>query len=209
MDSGDSCRRREGTSRGSHGFLVGAEFWPPTLRPARVFRGGRKSVAAQEETPAASPLLEDLRRRLVRAFQRAVPRGRSRRSREAAAAREERSRARVESALAGLRAELVSALAVGSPAASRSFPGAHPRTWEAQGSFSQGEGEAGTLGELGIGYGSSPMVLVLLPPQQPPGGKGSCRTRGADWLLRAEYTSDTPKTPETTPPKLVQYFSTM
>ncbi|XP_003125560.1 alanine and arginine-rich domain-containing protein [Sus scrofa] len=107
MDSGDSCRRREGTSRGSHGFLVGAEFWPPTLRPARVFRGGRKSVAAQEETPAASPLLEDLRRRLVRAFQRAVPRGRSRRSREAAAAREERSRARVESALAGLRAELL------------------------------------------------------------------------------------------------------
>lgn len=166
-------------------------------------------MAAQEEAPAASPLLEDLRRRLVRAFQRAVPRGRSRRSREAAAAREERSRARVESALAGLRAELVRALAVGSPAASRSFPGAHPRTWEAQGSFSQGEGEAGTLGELGTGYGSSPRVLVLLPPQQPPGGKGSCRTRGADWLLRAEYTSDTPKTPETTPPKLVQYFSTM
>uniref|UniRef100_A0A8C3WIC4 Alanine and arginine rich domain containing protein n=1 Tax=Catagonus wagneri TaxID=51154 RepID=A0A8C3WIC4_9CETA len=107
MASGDSCRHRERTSRGSHGLLFGAELWPSALRPARGFPGGRKSVASQEQPPAASPLLEDLRRRLVRAFQRAVPRGGSRRSREAAAAQEERSRARVESALAGLRAELL------------------------------------------------------------------------------------------------------
>ncbi|KAM9050153.1 alanine- and arginine-rich domain-containing protein [Megaptera novaeangliae] len=110
MSLGGSSRRREGTSRGPHGILVGAGLRPSTLPPSRGFPGGGESVAGPEEAPAASPLLEDLRRRLARAFQRAVPRGGSRRSREeeaAEAAREEQSRARVESALAGLRAELL------------------------------------------------------------------------------------------------------
>ncbi|XP_072805735.1 alanine and arginine-rich domain-containing protein [Vicugna pacos] len=121
MGLGDSRRRREGTSWGPHSILARAGLWPSTLRPARGYAEGSKSAAAPEEAPdaaaaaaaaaAAGPLLEDLRRRLARAFQRAVPRGGSRRSREeaaaAAAAREEQSRARVESALAGLRAELL------------------------------------------------------------------------------------------------------
>ncbi|XP_024597050.1 alanine and arginine-rich domain-containing protein [Neophocaena asiaeorientalis asiaeorientalis] len=105
MSLGDSSRRREGTSRGPHGILVGAGLRPSTLPPSRGFPGGGESVAGPEEAPAASPLLEDLRRRL-----RAAPRGVSRRSREeeaAEAAREEQSRARVESALARLRAELL------------------------------------------------------------------------------------------------------
>uniref|UniRef100_A0A671EQT3 Alanine and arginine rich domain containing protein n=2 Tax=Rhinolophus ferrumequinum TaxID=59479 RepID=A0A671EQT3_RHIFE len=50
--------------------------------------------------------LEDLRRRLVRAFQGAVPRGASRRP-PAAAAGEEQSPASVQSIVAGLRAELL------------------------------------------------------------------------------------------------------
>ena len=62
----------------------------------------------------SSPRVDELKRRLVRAFQRAVLRGSSRRLREEAAAREAQSRARVESALAGLRAELVSVPALGS-----------------------------------------------------------------------------------------------
>ncbi|XP_057591747.1 alanine and arginine-rich domain-containing protein [Hippopotamus amphibius kiboko] len=107
MFLGDSSRRREGTSRGPHDVLVGAGLWPSTLRPSGGFPAGGKSVAGREEASASSALLEDLRRRLVRAFQRAVPRGGSRRSREEAAAREEQSRARVESALAGLRTELL------------------------------------------------------------------------------------------------------
>ncbi|XP_031295819.2 alanine and arginine-rich domain-containing protein [Camelus dromedarius] len=114
MGLGDSRRRREGTSWGPHSILARAGLWPSTLRPARGYPGGSQGAAAPKEAPAAAaaagPLLEDLRRRLVRAFQRAVPRGGLRRSREeaaAAAAREEQSRARVESALAGLRAELL------------------------------------------------------------------------------------------------------
>ncbi|XP_068382357.1 alanine and arginine-rich domain-containing protein [Eschrichtius robustus] len=107
MSLGGSSRRREGTSRGPHGILVGAGLRPSTLPPSRGFPGGGESAPGPEEAPAASPLLEDLRRRLARAFQRAVPRGGSRRSREEEAAREEQSRARVESALAGLRAELL------------------------------------------------------------------------------------------------------
>ncbi|XP_004431200.1 PREDICTED: alanine and arginine-rich domain-containing protein [Ceratotherium simum simum] len=106
MGPGDSRRRRQRPSRGSHGVPGRAGLWPPAPRPARGFPGGSRSVHVQEEAPAASPLLENLRRRLVSAFHRAVPRGGSRRSREAAA-REERSRARVESALGRLRAELV------------------------------------------------------------------------------------------------------
>ncbi|XP_003408323.1 alanine and arginine-rich domain-containing protein [Loxodonta africana] len=67
---------------------------------------------AQDDVPTTSRLLEDIRRRLLRAFQRAVPRAGSRRAREAAeaaaeAASEERGWARVEGALAGLRAELL------------------------------------------------------------------------------------------------------
>ncbi|XP_049709814.1 alanine and arginine-rich domain-containing protein isoform X1 [Elephas maximus indicus] len=67
---------------------------------------------AQDDVPTTSRLLEDIRRRLLRAFQRAVPRAGSRRAREAAeaaaeAASEERGWARVEGALAGLRAELI------------------------------------------------------------------------------------------------------
>ncbi|XP_007945061.1 alanine and arginine-rich domain-containing protein [Orycteropus afer afer] len=68
------------------------------------------STDAQDEAPAPSRLLEDLRQRLVRAFHRAVPRAGSRRApeeAEAAAAREEHGQARVESALEGLRAELL------------------------------------------------------------------------------------------------------
>ncbi|KAM9198176.1 alanine- and arginine-rich domain-containing protein [Dugong dugon] len=67
---------------------------------------------AQDEMPTTSGLLEDIRRRLLRAFQRAVPRAGSRRAREEAEAAaeagpEELCSARVEGALAALRAELL------------------------------------------------------------------------------------------------------
>ncbi|XP_075406659.1 alanine- and arginine-rich domain-containing protein [Tenrec ecaudatus] len=67
---------------------------------------------AQEEGPGSRRLLEDVRRRLARVFLRVGPRADSRRTRVAAAAaaaaeREDRARARVEGALAALRAELV------------------------------------------------------------------------------------------------------
>ena len=146
-------------------------------------------MAGPEEAPAASLLLEDLRRRLARAFQRAVPRGGSRRSREeeaAEAAREEQSRARVESALVGLRAELVSALAAGSrgprPRAahvphrglgrpSTAFP--RERVWPC------------SVGEVGTSSRSSPTAPMLLPPRQHPGGKrgrGGVRQDPRCWL---------------------------
>ncbi|KAK2497961.1 hypothetical protein MC885_016130 [Smutsia gigantea] len=110
MGSGQSCRRREGTSWGSPGVSVRRGPWLPAPRPAREVPGGSKSADAQAEAPATSQRLEDLRRRLLRAFQRREPRGGSRRSQveaAAAAAREQESWARVESALAGLRAELL------------------------------------------------------------------------------------------------------
>ncbi|XP_005316423.3 alanine- and arginine-rich domain-containing protein [Ictidomys tridecemlineatus] len=90
----------------------------PMESPAELDCGPQPLVsgAVQEESPAANPLLEDLRRRLMRALQRTVARWGSRRAREAAAAAEaaaeaaaleEQSRARVESALGRLRAELL------------------------------------------------------------------------------------------------------
>ncbi|KAM9626812.1 alanine- and arginine-rich domain-containing protein [Trichechus inunguis] len=80
--------------------------------PTRGFRRDSVDADAQDEMPTTSRLLEDIRRRLLRAFQRAVPRAGSRRAREeaeaAAEARpEELSSARVEGALAALRAELL------------------------------------------------------------------------------------------------------
>uniref|UniRef100_A0A8C6D7B9 Alanine and arginine rich domain containing protein n=1 Tax=Moschus moschiferus TaxID=68415 RepID=A0A8C6D7B9_MOSMO len=102
----DSGRRREGTSRGPHSILHAAGLRSPP-RPSRGFLEGGRGVDSPEEAQAAGPRLEELKRRLVRAFQRAVLRGSSRRLREEAAAREAQSRARVESALAGLRAELL------------------------------------------------------------------------------------------------------
>ncbi|XP_037658534.1 alanine and arginine-rich domain-containing protein [Choloepus didactylus] len=97
-----------------------AELWSPASSPADGFPVGGMSTNVHQEGPAHSRLLEDIRRRLVRAFQRVAPREGSRRAREAAAtaataaaaaaaaeAQEEQGRARVESALAGLRAELL------------------------------------------------------------------------------------------------------
>ncbi|XP_011912790.1 PREDICTED: alanine and arginine-rich domain-containing protein [Cercocebus atys] len=109
MGPGDFRRFRQRISQGLQGLPGRAELWFPP-RPACGFPGDGRSTDVQEEALAASPLLEDLRRRLTRAFQWAVQRGTSRREREAAAAaaaREEQSWARLEATLAGLRAELV------------------------------------------------------------------------------------------------------
>lgn len=92
MGLGDLARSREGMPRGPHAVAVRVGLWP----------------SAPGQVPAARTRLEDLRRRLVRAFQGAVPRGASRRP-PAAAAGEEQSPASVQSIVAGLRAELVSA----------------------------------------------------------------------------------------------------
>uniref|UniRef100_A0A2K5W2H4 Alanine and arginine rich domain containing protein n=1 Tax=Macaca fascicularis TaxID=9541 RepID=A0A2K5W2H4_MACFA len=107
MGPGDFRRFRQRISQGLQGLPGRAELWFPP-RPACGFPGDGRSTDVQEEALAASPLLEDLKRRLTRAFQWAVQRGTSRREREAAAAaaaREEQSW--VEATLAGLRAELV------------------------------------------------------------------------------------------------------
>ncbi|XP_004580876.2 alanine and arginine-rich domain-containing protein [Ochotona princeps] len=87
----------------------GAGLWYPAPGPVRGFPRGSRSRDLLEQNRSASLRLEDLRRRLLRAFQRAVPRESLRRAREEAeaAAREEQSRERVEGALAGLRAELL------------------------------------------------------------------------------------------------------
>ncbi|XP_062935177.1 alanine and arginine-rich domain-containing protein [Cynocephalus volans] len=108
MGPGDSGRGRERTSRGPPGGPGRAGLWLPVPRPALGSpRGGRGTDVAAEAS-ATSQLLEDMGRRLVRALQRAVPRGGSRRAREAAAAaREEQGRTRVEGVLAGLRSELL------------------------------------------------------------------------------------------------------
>uniref|UniRef100_A0A9L0JBE5 Alanine and arginine rich domain containing protein n=1 Tax=Equus asinus TaxID=9793 RepID=A0A9L0JBE5_EQUAS len=66
---------------------------PRVPRAASPGAGGQ-SVSAPEEAPAARQLLEDLRRRLASAFQRA-------------AAREQQSRACIEGALGRLSAELL------------------------------------------------------------------------------------------------------
>ncbi|XP_003256191.1 alanine and arginine-rich domain-containing protein [Nomascus leucogenys] len=101
-------RCRERIPQGLQGLPGRAELWFPP-RPACGFPGDGRSTDVQEEALAASPLLEDLRRRLTLAFQWAVQRATSRRAREAAAAaaREEQSWTRVEATLARLRAELV------------------------------------------------------------------------------------------------------
>ncbi|XP_003933199.1 alanine- and arginine-rich domain-containing protein [Saimiri boliviensis] len=102
MDPGDFDRSSR-ISREFQGLPGRGELWF-SPGPASGFPGDRRSPDVQE----ASPLLEDLRRRLARAFQWAIQRRASRRAQEAAAAAlEEQSRARVEVALAGLRAELV------------------------------------------------------------------------------------------------------
>nr|XP_036866816.1 alanine and arginine-rich domain-containing protein [Manis javanica] len=113
MGPGQSGRRRAGTSWGPPGVSVRCGPCPPALRPARQVPGGSQSADVQAEAPASSRRLQDLRRRLLRAVQRGVPRGHWRRSQvqaaaaAAAAAREQEGRARVESALAGLHAELL------------------------------------------------------------------------------------------------------
>ncbi|XP_062045452.1 alanine and arginine-rich domain-containing protein [Lepus europaeus] len=109
MGLGDFTSGREEVSRAGLGEPGRTGLWPPAPGPARGFPGAGRSLDLQEQAPAASVRLEDFRRRLLRAFQRAVPRGGSRRAREAAeaAAREEQNRERVEGALAGLRAELL------------------------------------------------------------------------------------------------------
>lgn len=131
MGPGDFRRFRESVSQGLQGLPGRAELWFPP-RPACGFPGDSRSTDVQDEALAASPLLEDLRRRLTRAFQWAVQRGTSRRQREAAAAaaaREEQSWARVEATLAGLRAELVRARA-GRTAPRTPSPGTSPRAPE-------------------------------------------------------------------------------
>ncbi|XP_032614379.1 alanine and arginine-rich domain-containing protein [Hylobates moloch] len=109
MGPGNFRRCRERIPQGLQGLPGRAELWFPP-RPACGFPGDGRSTDVQEEALAASPLLEDLRRRLTLAFQWAVQRATSRRAREAAAAaaaREEQSWTRVEATLARLRAELV------------------------------------------------------------------------------------------------------
>ncbi|XP_012504071.1 PREDICTED: alanine and arginine-rich domain-containing protein [Propithecus coquereli] len=108
MGLGDADRCRERISWGPHGIPGRAGLWLPPLHPAHSFPGDGQSTDVQGKAPAASPRLEGIRRRLARSFQRAVPHWGSRRAREAAAAAlEEQSPARVEGALAGLRAELL------------------------------------------------------------------------------------------------------
>nr|XP_019566210.1 PREDICTED: alanine and arginine-rich domain-containing protein [Rhinolophus sinicus] len=65
MGLGDLGRCREGMPRGHHAVAVRVRLWPS---------------APGEEAPATSMRLEDLRLRLVPAFQCAVQRGASRRS---------------------------------------------------------------------------------------------------------------------------------
>nr|XP_023504105.1 alanine and arginine-rich domain-containing protein [Equus caballus] len=89
-----SRRRRNRASRGPRRVPGRAGIWPPAPRHARGFPGGGQSVRVPEEAPAARQLLEDLRRRLASAFQRA-------------AAREQQSRACFEGALGRLSAELL------------------------------------------------------------------------------------------------------
>ena len=81
----DSGRRREGPSRGPHSILHAAGLRSSTLRPSRGFLEGGRGVDGPEEAQAAGPRLDELKRRLVRAFQRAVLRGSSRRLRLEAA----------------------------------------------------------------------------------------------------------------------------
>lgn len=190
MGPGDCGRSREGMPRGRRGVEVG--LWPRAPRPALRFPGPDEGVDVRERVGAASRRLEDLRRRLARAFQRAVPRGRSRRPREAVAA-ETPSGARGESALDQLRAELVSAPwrpqerpSAGLPAAGRG-PRGPPEGSEARELFRNEESEGvqrrGARHWPSISPGRSPRVPIrcrLTPPHpQHLGGKGSYRIQGA------------------------------
>ncbi|XP_048214599.1 alanine and arginine-rich domain-containing protein [Perognathus longimembris pacificus] len=123
MGLGDLGPSRQRSTRRLLGVPGRAGLWSPASPPTSSDNfGGDLSTHVQDPNPPASGRLEDLGRRLVRAFQRAVASGASRRAREAsaaaaaaaAAAREERSRAReegsgarVQCALAKLRAELL------------------------------------------------------------------------------------------------------
>lgn len=108
MGLGDSGHSRERMPGGPHGVAVRVGLWPSGRQRGFPRSGADANVGIPEEVPATSTRLENLRRRLVRAFQCAVPRGDSRRS-PAAAAGEEETPASMEGALAVLRAELVSA----------------------------------------------------------------------------------------------------
>lgn len=178
MGPGQSGRRRAGTSWGPPGVSVRCGPCPPALRPARQVPGGSQSADVQAEAPASSRRLQDLRRRLLRAVQRGVPRGHWRRSQvqaaaAAAAAREQEGRARVESALAGLHAELVSARGA-----------RDPRAREADGAFRRaGETRAAATGSRALAVDLAWTRLVSdtawpPPPRRHRGGKRSAG-RGA------------------------------
>lgn len=147
MGLGDTGRRREGPS-GALASSTRPGSGPPPCVPLEASSKAAGAWTSPEEAQAAGPRLEELKRRLVRAFQRAVLRGSSRRLREEAAAREAQSRARVESALAELRAELVSDARGGLSGPPRLGPRPGPsavgraraplRTGEAEGSFFPG-----------------------------------------------------------------------
>ncbi|XP_006140106.1 alanine and arginine-rich domain-containing protein [Tupaia chinensis] len=120
MGPGDASSCRERISPGPHRVPGRPGLRPRASSGSMGFPWSDRSTTVREEDPGASPRLEDVRQRFVRAFQRAVRCGGSRRAQEAAAAaapagapgkiaaaREERSRARVEGALAGLRSELL------------------------------------------------------------------------------------------------------
>ncbi|XP_004680056.1 PREDICTED: alanine and arginine-rich domain-containing protein [Condylura cristata] len=98
---------QEETSRALPGPPGRGGLWPAATRSVRGFPGRDRTVDGQEEAAVASPLLEDVRRRLVRALQLAVSLRSSGRSREAASAQQEQKRARSENALTRLRAELL------------------------------------------------------------------------------------------------------
>lgn len=122
MGPEDSHRRGRATAPRPPGVPDSDGPWPPGPRPARGSPGGSKSVNRQEEAHAACRRLEDLRRRQARVWARTMPRGSSGRPRaeagpeaEAEAPRDPRGSAHVGTALAGLRAELVSARARGGP----------------------------------------------------------------------------------------------
>ncbi|XP_012887668.1 PREDICTED: alanine and arginine-rich domain-containing protein [Dipodomys ordii] len=119
MGLGDLGQSRQRSTRRLLGVPGRAGLWSPgSPSTGDDTFGGDTGNHVQEPSARASWRLEDLGRRLVRVFQRAVARGSSRRAREAAAAaaaareeriraREERSGARVQCALAKLRAELL------------------------------------------------------------------------------------------------------
>ncbi|XP_008836184.1 alanine and arginine-rich domain-containing protein [Nannospalax galili] len=115
MGLGDFSHGRQRMPRSLYGVLGRAGLWTPVLHSVYRIPCNTWRIHVQAQTRAYSLVLEHLRRQLQRALQRAAARGRARRAREAvakvaaaaAAVQEERSRARVECALARLRAELL------------------------------------------------------------------------------------------------------